>query len=201
MKQKMNARQKRDAETLRRKGAFLPKTAEPVLAVPEKPAPIKTVLRKENIPAKSPEEEAREFLAYLDKYGAPDLKEEEAQAPRKKAKGFSGIPRLNVKEDMPVVSDALDRMRMGLQEMRSGRVKVVKLIHGYGSTGRGGKIRISVREELASMKRRRQIRDFIPGENFGPADPASRKLVEEDRNMARDPDYGRMNHGITVVVL
>jgi hypothetical protein len=54
---------------LRRKGAFLPKPAEVTAAVPEKPAPAGTVLRKENIPAKSPEEEAREFLAYLDKYG------------------------------------------------------------------------------------------------------------------------------------
>ena len=152
------------------------------------------MLRKENIPAKSPEEEAREFLAYLDKYGTPDLKEEETRVPRRKSKGFGGIPRLDLEEGMPAVSDALGRMRMGLQEMRSGRVKAVKLIHGYGSSGRGGRIRIGVREELAAMKRRKLIRDFIPGEDFGPADPAARKLAEEGRNIARDPDYGLISH-------
>ncbi len=51
------------------------------------------------------------------------------------------------------------------------------------------------------MKRKRLIRDFIPGEEFGPVDAASRKLAEQDKAVTRDPDYGRMNHGITIVVL
>ena len=28
-----------------------------------------------------------------------------------------------------------------------------------------------------------------------------RKLLEQEKGITRDPDYGRMNHGITVVVL
>lgn len=40
---------------------------------------------------------------------------------------------------------------MGIQEMKVSRVKVLKLIHGYDSTGRGGKIRIGIRNELATM--------------------------------------------------
>ena len=51
------------------------------------------------------------------------------------------------------------------------------------------------------MKQRRQIKDFIPGEEFGPVDQASRVLADRDRKMTRDPDYGRMNHGITIVIL
>ena len=102
---------------------------------------------------------------------------------------------------MPLVEEALDRMNIGLQEMRVSRVKAVKLIHGYGSTGRGGKILVGVRDELAAMKRRKQIKDYIPGEDFGPTDPATRKLADQNTAVTRDPDYGRMNHGITVVVL
>ena len=60
---------------------------------------------------------------------------------------------------MPLVEEALGRMRIGLQEMRVSRAKAVKLIHGYGSTGRGGKIRDAVRDELAVMKRRKIISD------------------------------------------
>jgi hypothetical protein len=92
-------------------------------------------------------------------------------------------------------------MNMGIQEMRVSRAKAVKLIHGYGSSGRGGKIRIGVRDKLAAMKRKRLIKDYIPGEDFGPTDAASRKLAEQDKTVTRDPDYGRMNHGITIVVL
>ena len=39
---------------------------------------------------------------------------------------------------MPLVDEAVRRMHMGIEEMKVSRVKVVKLIHGYGSTGRGG---------------------------------------------------------------
>ena len=102
---------------------------------------------------------------------------------------------------MPLVEETVSRMKMGIQEMRVSRVKIVKLIHGYGSTGLGGKIRIGVRNELADMKRRKLIKDYIPGEDFGPVDVASRNLVEQDRNVPRDSDWGRMNHGITIVVL
>ena len=102
---------------------------------------------------------------------------------------------------MPLVEDAVGRMNMGLQELRVSHAKAVKLIHGYGSTGRGGKICAGVRKELADMKRRKQIRDFIPGEDFGPMDEASRKLAEQMKSIPRDPDYGRMNHGITIVIL
>ena len=102
---------------------------------------------------------------------------------------------------MPLVEEAVRRMHMGIQEMRHIRAKAVKLIHGYGSTGRGGKICTGIRAELADMKRKKQIREYIPGEDFGPADAASRKLADRDPRITRDPDYGRMNHGITIVVL
>ena len=142
-----------------------------------------------------------EFLAYLDRYGVPAQKEDLPQQKRKKPASPNTIPRINLEEGMPLVEEALNRMKLGLQEMRVSRVKAVKLIHGYGSTGRGGKIRDGVRNELAAMKRRKQIKDYIPGEEFGPTDPTTRKLADRNTAVTRDPDYGRMNHGITVVVL
>ena len=102
---------------------------------------------------------------------------------------------------MPIVEEAIRRMSMGIQEMRVSGIRAVKLIHGYGSTGTGGKIRIGIRQELSTMKKRKLIRDFIPGENFGPFDETSRKMTERNRAIARDPDYGRSNHGITIVMI
>ena len=197
MKAKVNARQRREAEMLWRKGA-VGKESMPVVvqsAASEKPAPVFVPPR---VPEVSPEEETREFLEYLDKYDGPVNKDDAVRVSAKKG-GLMG--RLNLEEGMPLVEEALYRMNIGLQEMRVSRVKVVKLIHGYGSTGRGGKICSGVRQELAAMKRKGFIREFIPGEHFGPLDATSRKLVEQEKGITRDPDYGRMNHGITMVVL
>ena len=206
MKGKTNARQKREADARERKALWSPgKAASEDTEKPKaaSPAPKPAARKAEDIPRKSPEEEAREFLEYLEKYGSRAAKEEDAPAPAPKRKGSASAPvcALNLEEGMPTVEEAVGRMRMGLQEMRIRRVRIVKLIHGYGSTGRGGKIRAGVRNELAGMKRKKLIREFIPGEDFGPLDALSRKLVEQERSAARDPDYGRMNHGITLVVL
>ena len=188
MKQKMNARQKREAENLRRKNNLLPRNTAAEKEQPAEPRPVKpAAVPKAEVPSLSPEEETREFLEYLAREHVPMIKDD-SPAPRRKKQG-SGIPRLNLEDGMPLVEVALSR------------VKVVKLIHGYGSTGRGGKIRVGIRDELADMKRKRLIKDFIPGEDFGPMNAASRKLAEQDKSVTRDPDYGRMNHGITVVVL
>ena len=197
MKAKVNARQRREAESLRRKGAVRMETvpAELPSTAPEKPVPVFVTPR---VPDVSPEEETREFLEYLDKYDGPMNKDDTVRLSAKKG---GPLGRLNLEEGMPLVEEALDRLRMGLQEMRISRAGAVKLIHGYGSTGRGGKICPAVRAELASMKRRKLIRDYIPGEDFGPVDAASRKLAERNREITRDPDYGRINHGITIVVL
>ena len=42
----------------------------------------------------------------------------------------------------------------------------MKLIHGYGSTGRGGRICTGVRKELAAMARKRLIREFVTGDDL-----------------------------------
>ena len=202
MKQKVNAREKREAEELRKRQALkqrstLPEKKETVHTQPSEPAPKPGAIQ----PEKTPEEETREFLEYLAKENLPVFKDDLPQRKRRKTAAGKAIPRLDLEDGMPLVEEAVSRMNMGLQELRVNREKIVKLIHGYGSTGTGGKIRTGVRGELAGMKRKKLIRDYIPGEDFGPLDAASRKLAESSTAITRDPDWGRMNHGITIVIL
>ena len=211
MKQKQHARQKREAEAKRRKeilspgGAVPPPAREdPGQTAPEKrPAGKPAAVHADPVPSRTPEEETREFLEYLDRYDRPVRKDEEAYpaGPARKRKAGAAIGTLNLEDGMPPVREAVERLRVGLQEMKVSRVTTVKLIHGYGSTGRGGKIREGVRKELAEMRRKKLIREYIPGEDFGPLDAASRRLAEREKRVSADPDYGRMNHGITIVVL
>ena len=202
MKQKTNARQKREAEEFRKKQALklpnkLPEKEEPVTPEIPRPKPKPKII----LPEKTPEEETREFLDYLAKETLPVFRDDPLPQKRKKPTAGKVIPRLDLEDGMPLVEEAISRMNMGLQELRVSQEKLVKLIHGYGSTGTGGKIRTGVRGELAAMKRKKLIRDFIPGEDFGPLDAASRKLAESSTTIPRDPDWGQMNPGITIVVL
>ena len=201
MKKKTNAKQRRETEaSVRRSLWSLPEKTAGTLPAAALPPP-QPVRKPEPASRQTPEEETRLFLEYISRDHRPVQKDDPPRQPAGKQKAAFPIHALNLEAGMPLVEEALDRMNMGLQEMRVSRVRAVKLIHGYGSTGRGGKICTAVRQELSDLKRKRLIRDWIPGEDFGPADAASRKLADQDRSITRDPDYGRMNHGITIAVL
>ena len=203
MGKKRNAKQRRETEASRRRDLWSPQKKAPAKEPrpAELPAPKPKITRPVPDTQQTAEEEAKFFLENLDRYDQPVCKDDMPGQTTGKPKQSSFIQTMNIKADMPLVEEALNRLRTNLQEMRANRVKAVKLIHGYGSTGRGGKIRTAAREELAAMKRRGYVKDFIPGEDFGPLDAASRKLVEQNSSVSRDPDYGSINQGITIIVL
>jgi len=78
---------------------------------------------------------------------------------------------------------------------------VLKIIHGYGSTGAGGDIRIAAQKRLYELAEAGQIRGFIFGENWAKSDEATWRLLQARQELKGDPDLGRGNEGITVVVI
>jgi hypothetical protein len=76
----------------------------------------------------------------------------------------------------------------------------LKVIHGYGSTGAGGDIRIAVQKRLQELCDAGQIRGCIFGENWSKADEITWKLLQAQPQLKSDPHLGRSNRGITVVL-
>ena len=105
---------------------------------------------------------------------------------------------VNLEAGMPTVDMARTHLNMTLRSAKANRVKVLKLIHGYGSSGKGGAIRADVLAQLAQKKRAGQIKEFVRGEDFSPFDSA---IIDACPSLSRDIDYSRANHGITMVLL
>ena len=90
----------------------------------------------------------------------------------------SGVPRtstersprlvvtVNLEEGRPYVDDAIRHMGRGLCEARKEGMCVVRLIHGYGSSGAGGAIRQAVRTELEVALRLGTIKQYVGGEDY-----------------------------------
>ena len=108
---------------------------------------------------------------------------------------------MNLKSDMPSVQEALQRLDRELALARQGKVALLKIIHGFGSTGAGGDIRIAVQKRLHALAEAGQIRACIFGENWSKTDDATWQLLQSQAELKSDPDLGRRNQGITVVVL
>ncbi len=108
---------------------------------------------------------------------------------------------VNLKSDMPLVREALQRLDREIVLAQQERIKLVKLIHGYGSTGAGGDIRIAVQKRLQEMIQSGHIRGCIFGETWSKSNEISWKLLQSHPDLKNDSDLGRANRGITIVLL
>jgi hypothetical protein len=108
---------------------------------------------------------------------------------------------INLEEDMPTVAQARLRMEHELHEARRTGSKAVKLIHGYGSSGAGGVLRIELQKELAQAVEKGAVRAFIPGEDWRVSDQTTWDLLKRFPEWKHDSDLGRGNRGISIVVL
>ena len=97
--------------------------------------------------------------------------------------------------------EALERLRRELGVARRDGTSLLKIIHGYGSTGAGGDIRIAVQKRLREMVDGGEIRGCIFGENWSKADEMSWQLLQQRSELKKDADLGRANLGITIVLL
>ncbi len=111
------------------------------------------------------------------------------------------LKEVNIKYDMPTASDAVKRVTYNIRNGKVWGCAAIKIIHGYGSTGKGGKIRTEVRRYLQEQKDKRYIRDFISGENFSIFDESTRNAFTLCDDLRRDADLEHHNNGITIVIL
>ena len=108
---------------------------------------------------------------------------------------------VNIKADLPTVDVAIRRVTYNLKNAKPFGISAIKLIHGYGSTGKGGSIRTETRKYLDRQKQQRHIRDYIKGESFSIFDEATRAAFAVCGELRRDSDLDRHNNGITIVIL
>jgi hypothetical protein len=102
---------------------------------------------------------------------------------------------------MPSIHEALVRLERELEVARQEKATLLKIVHGYGSTGIGGDIRIAVQRRLHDLAQNGEIRACIFGESWCKSDEQTWKLLLAHAELKSDPDLGRHNQGITIVVL
>ncbi|MGW8195525.1 MAG: hypothetical protein ACWGOX_14805 [Desulforhopalus sp.] len=95
----------------------------------------------------------------------------------------------------------MNRMIGIIEEAGRSDVSVVTLIHGYGSSGKGGVIRSECRKVLDYMKSRGQICDYIKGEEFTQRSSKVKVLLQRYPQLRFDENLNKKNRGITQVIL
>jgi hypothetical protein len=79
---------------------------------------------------------------------------------------MSAIRTFNVEAGMPTLDEARRLVIEEIKQAKRAGARVLKVIHGYGSSGTGGKLCVGLRKSFGLRKKEGIIKDFIAGEDF-----------------------------------
>ena len=114
---------------------------------------------------------------------------------------MSAIRTFNVEAGLPTLDEA---RRLVIEEINRAKregAKVLKVIHGYGSSGKGGKLCVGLRKSFGLRKKEGVIKDYIAGEDFSIFNDTVLSLLEAVPEMRGDPDLGAINEGVSILWL
>ena len=108
------------------------------------------------------------------------------------------IVTVDLEAGRPTVAQAMRRMESELMAARTLGARVVRLIHGYGSSGTGGRIRTAALSLLRRMQRRGLSSAFLPGDEYSELSDATRELLARHPGLEADLRTDRLNPGFTL---
>ena len=111
------------------------------------------------------------------------------------------IKTFNVEAGFSTLEEARRLVIDEIKQAKLAGAKVLKVVHGYGSSGKGGSLCVGLRKSFGLRKKELVIRDFIPGEEFTIFNPTTLNLLEAAPEMRADQDLGATNEGVTIVWL
>lgn len=114
---------------------------------------------------------------------------------------MSRIKTINIEASFPTLEEARRLIIDQIKSTKREGIRVLKVIHGYGSSGKGGTLCIGLRKSFSLRKKERIIKDFIPGEDYSIFDNVTAQLLEAEPELRGDPDLNAMNEGITILWL
>lgn len=104
---------------------------------------------------------------------------------------------VTIKEGLPTLEEAKRRLLLEVRKCHGDGISVLKIIHGYGSGGRGGGLRTGLRKVFTEYQRDGDILGSASGEEFSIFHDASLEMITAAPELRKDPDLERSNPGVS----
>ncbi len=108
---------------------------------------------------------------------------------------------VNIEQGRPFVAGAMQKLETELASGRRQNLRVLTVIHGYGSSGKGGAIGVECLKVLAYLQGTGELKNVIHGEDFRQKSGKTRELLRRFPQLATNVNLNKGNRGITIVVL
>lgn len=116
--------------------------------------------------------------------------------------GGPTVRHLDLEAGLPTVAEALRRLQTQLDRARADGVRVVRVVHGWGSaTGGGGRIRAATRRWLQEECDAGHLRTVFFGDHFTHTSPEGRDFIRRHPALRVSERSDRNNPGISFVEL
>jgi len=114
---------------------------------------------------------------------------------------MTALRTFNVEAGLPTLDEARRLVAAQIKQAKREGARVLKVIHGYGSSGKGGALCVGLKKSFGLRKKEGVIKDFIAGEDFSVFNDTVLALLEAAPELRGDPDLGATNEGVTIVWL
>ena len=111
------------------------------------------------------------------------------------------IRTINIKENNPNADYAIFLIDEEIKYSRAIGNRVVIIIHGYGSHGKGGTIKEYVKSYLPDLKKKGIITDYVFGENWGELNASRKRICEIAPEIILKENLSRLNAGVSVILI
>jgi hypothetical protein len=109
---------------------------------------------------------------------------------------------LNIKRDYPNVEEALEQFTECLRIATELGLKAIVLIHGYGSSGEGGRIKWAIHDGLENNHYADRVEEYFFGESVPYGSSACQTLLKQRPGLKRYLKHFKAgNAGMTVLLL
>ena len=108
---------------------------------------------------------------------------------------------INLETGLPSIDEARRLLLAEMEAARKAGIRVLKVVHGWGSSGQGGKLGPAIRKSLRLRIKEGKAASLVPGERFSSDTLEGRALLERHPALRHDRDLNRANPGITMVEL
>lgn len=108
---------------------------------------------------------------------------------------------VNLKDEIYTVDYAIKTIEIEIEQAKREGVVALKILHGYGSHGKGGAILRELRKMLPMWKHQGFIVNYFGGDKWSLFDEDSKVILNKDKSIFGDCDIDHGNPGITIIQL
>lgn len=108
---------------------------------------------------------------------------------------------IDIKSDKQTVAEAIAQFLVEVDAYKKGGYKVMKVIHGYGSHGVGGAIRLAFLKKCQDLKNRHIIEDYTCCDKWIDKNVVKKIATNYCPDLLADKELFHINSGCSIVIL